>query len=324
MAYPRGATSNISVLVKFVITMGFFWLLSTQIEFGNVIRSLKDMSILHFGFSTLLCSVCFLLGAKRWGMICSAIGFNSTFFENLKIYLAGLFTGQVLFGAIGMDALRSLVLSRRGATPTQIIMLIAVDRLSPMFVALVTLATLAFFWLVSADTVNFRQITEGLRTLGLNVDYAALLMFSVAGISIISLASIFFIKKYSTKLATAVAHLLNANLLFKVVLLAFGFNLFCSAQIFVIGQGLNIQIGFTPFLVLFPLIAIAQMLPFSLAGWGPRELVVVLFLGIYSVEMDVAVLISVIFAIQNTLIALPGGFYLIGLHSNSKPLKERS
>jgi hypothetical protein len=96
-----------------------------------------------------------------------------------------------------------------------------------------------------------------------------------------------------------------------MALLVLGYSfliLFLSAfTLFLLGRSLDIALGFTPSLVFMPLIVLLTILPISIAGWGVREVSMVMQLEQVGVSCTDAVALSVAFGLALLVTCLPGG-----------------
>jgi glycosyltransferase 2 family protein len=77
-----------------------------------------------------------------------------------------------------------------------------------------------------------------------------------------------------------------------------------------IAQGVGVQLSFIHFMFFVPVIIIATFLPISIGGWGVRENTAILFLGTVGVNAEETLLISVIFGVIMILASLPGSMWM--------------
>jgi glycosyltransferase 2 family protein len=76
---------------------------------------------------------------------------------------------------------------------------------------------------------------------------------------------------------------------------------------YAIAQSLGISVGLIPMLAVTSLMSLIVALPISVAGWGVRELSLVALLGIFGVDREAALVLSVEIGLISTLLCLPGG-----------------
>jgi len=77
-----------------------------------------------------------------------------------------------------------------------------------------------------------------------------------------------------------------------------------------IAQGVGVQLSFVHFMFFVPVIIIATFLPISIGGWGVRENTAIFFLGTVGVNAEDAFLISVLFGVIMILASLPGSMWM--------------
>ena len=71
--------------------------------------------------------------------------------------------------------------------------------------------------------------------------------------------------------------------------------------------GLGINIEWSGFLLIIPLVTLIMVVPISIAGWGVREGVMVVGFGYLGVVPEVALALSILYGLLVLVVALPGG-----------------
>ena len=89
-------------------------------------------------------------------------------------------------------------------------------------------------------------------------------------------------------------------------------------SIFALTRGLGIELGLDAAFVLVPLAMFVTLIPVSVAGWGVREGALATGFGLVGIQIEAAVVISVLFGLAAILQGLPGGLLWV-LSRRSRP-----
>jgi uncharacterized membrane protein YbhN (UPF0104 family) len=79
------------------------------------------------------------------------------------------------------------------------------------------------------------------------------------------------------------------------------------ASVHVLAVGLGLDVGWFESLVLVPAVILLSTVPVSIGGWGLREGLMVLALGLAGVPADAALSVSILFGLAQITAGLPGG-----------------
>jgi len=71
--------------------------------------------------------------------------------------------------------------------------------------------------------------------------------------------------------------------------------------------GLDINVEWSGFLLIIPLVTLMMVVPISIAGWGVREGVMVVGFGYLGVAPEAALALSILYGLLMLVVALPGG-----------------
>jgi len=74
-----------------------------------------------------------------------------------------------------------------------------------------------------------------------------------------------------------------------------------------LGDSVGVHLSYPNWLIIVPPVALIQLVPVSLAGWGVREAILVVVLAGFGVPNENALATSVLFGLCQILIGLPGG-----------------
>jgi uncharacterized protein (TIRG00374 family) len=82
--------------------------------------------------------------------------------------------------------------------------------------------------------------------------------------------------------------------------------------IWLFGSDLNLGLGFADIALITMISTLAATLPLSFAGWGIREGALVYLFGLYDVTPSVALAVSILYGVAQTIAAAPGALLLLG------------
>jgi hypothetical protein len=249
-----------------------------------------------------------LVAACRWQLILSAEATSPGQLTLLKVALVGLFFNQVLPSAVGGDAVRVWRCSRLGVGLGPAVRSILLDRacgylvLVALYIAGLptllqilpdagerggVLAVLAVGLLGLLALVSLDRLPRAILRLRLIAPFAELSRASrrlfmdpgrcgaVLGLSIITIA---------------------------LTILAFKF----------VGDAVGSRLSLGSWIVIVPPVTLIQLLPVSLAGWGVREVVLVVALGLFGIPAEAALAASLLLGFCLILVGLPGGVIWFG------------
>lgn len=226
----------------------------------------------------------------------------------LKILWLGLFFNQVLPSGVGGDAMRAWRCHKLGIGLGAAVRSILLDRACG-YAVLVAIYAAGLPALLRAVGDPLQQ-----RTL------VAVLAAAAAG-----LAALFFLDRLPARLVRhrAVAPfaelsrdarrvLLDAPRFLLLMLLAsIGIGLTILACELA-GASVGVRLGFGEWLIIVPPVSLIQLLPVSLAGWGVREVALVVILAAFGIPAEPALAASLAIGLCQIVVGLPGGLVWIG------------
>ena len=243
------------------------------------------------------------LASARWDRIISALHGRIGYLRCLRFGWEGQFFSQVLVSSIGGDVVRILRIHRAGLTPGAAAATVLLDRLSALAAVLLSVA------------FSLPVLAEMVKIPGFGVGLVAILAAGFLGFACL-FSMDWLLKLVPPWRLTLFLHRLAADsrtliLRPKTAAVALGYSfliIFLSAlSLFLLGKSLNVGLGFIPSLVFTPLLMLLMTLPISIAGWGVREVGMVVLLEQVGVARVDAVALSVTFGLATLLAALPGG-----------------
>jgi len=90
-----------------------------------------------------------------------------------------------------------------------------------------------------------------------------------------------------------------------------------------LGDSVGAELSYPNWLVIIPPVALIQLIPVSLAGWGVREATLVVVLAGFGVPNENGLATSLLFGLCQIIIALPGGLIWLTGWDLKHPDKRR-
>jgi uncharacterized protein (TIRG00374 family) len=271
--------------------------------------------------------ICLAICIFRWNILLRAQGIRLPFWRVSCIFYIGHFFNIVLPGSTGGDVIKSCyIVGEAPDKKTEAVATVFIDRI----VGLVALVLFSIT-IMLARLPFFLRYTETKLALAFN---SALLIGSVAGSFLVFRQNLFekwtvFRKLESrTALGAVLARFYNAfHLCFrKPAVLAQTFVLSILNHFvlilmeFALGRGLGIQLPFTDFLSVFPIINAVAAIPVTPGGLGTREATTKFLLGVFGVDGASAVTLSLLVYGAFFLWSIIGGLvYVLYLVKRGRP-----
>jgi len=288
---------------RLLVTAGLFWFLVSRVDVGQAADLIsKSMSRSLFA-GVLVLAATIPVNALRWHTILASRSKFPSNFTLLKIILVGLFFNQVLPTGVGGDAVRSWRCKQLGIDLRAAIRSILIERASGYFILVILYAAgLPFLLAAMPEAFEKRVIL-------------AVLLAAIGGLALL------FILDWVTSFAprSAVITLLadlsrDARRLcsefsrLATVLFLSGLGIGLTVLSFkFLGDSVSVELSYLTWLIIVPPVALIQLLPVSLAGWGVREATLVVVLAGVGVPNENGLATSLLFGLCQLVIALPGG-----------------
>jgi uncharacterized protein (TIRG00374 family) len=280
-----------------------------KIDISEFITLFKTINISFLLFAIALVGVQLSLLSFRWFMVNKQINVKISFSNTLAFTFIGQFFNQILPSSIGGDAVKILALSKCGFSLSKSTSSVFCDR----FVGLIVLILSIFFALII--------IPENL-----NLHLSDINFFIYT--SIIFVFIFFFVLR---KYIKHISNIFKKNKLFKSILLIIDdfFFLFSSLNnitkifflsliiqlitvyvFYIISFSISSVVSFKIYFILIPVVTLISMIPISFAGWGLREVALVVAFDFAGLNESHAVTISILFGLIQIIWAFPGLFFI--------------
>lgn len=295
--------------LKILVTVGLFWLISRELDIGQIAARLRDADHLVLVAATLLIFVQLAANSERWRRLMRLDTVTLPYKNAYRFYLEGMFFNQALPGAVGGDVVRIYRVRAFCRGLGQAINGILLDRITGL-IALCCLILVGLPLLM--DRIGDSEPVIGfLAVIGLGIT-GVILVFVIAAMNedgfggrlrggIVRFARLFVrLARRPTEAVPVLALGLVTQVL--VVVIAFW-----SAQ------GLGIGFTFLDCLIVVPASILIATLPISLGGWGVREGAMAAGFTMLGASGTDAVALSIVMGLQLVAVGLVGGLvWLLG------------
>jgi glycosyltransferase 2 family protein len=244
-----------------------------------------------------------LILGLRWHLILSAASASPGPAILLKIVLVGFFFNQVLPTGVGGDAVRAWRCCKLGIGLGTAIRSILLDRACG-YVVIVAVYTAALPTLLHV-------LPEARERAGVVVVLVAAIVGLLGLVSIdllprllLRLPLISSLAELSRESRTLFIHPQRCSPVLGLSVLSIGLSV-VAFKLIADAIGSSLSLGLWAMVV--PPVALIQLLPVSLAGWGVREAALVVALGSFGVPPEVALATSILVGLCTIVVGLPGG-----------------
>jgi uncharacterized protein (TIRG00374 family) len=289
--------------LKAAVTLALVWLVLRGVDLGAALERMVSLSTGAAALAVgLLISHCFVAG-WRWRMVMRLFGPVLPIGSSIRLFMEGYFFNNALPSTIGGDGVRIWRATSLGLPLGASINGVLLDR--------VTGLTGLFILVAAGQPLLYARIDDAATRLA----FGAILLAGVAGIALLILFR-FIPKRFipsplhdgidKLSEATYAAYLRPAVSL-PVLGLSVVVHGLIVLSVYVIAIGLGLNVGLFESLVLVPAVILLSTLPVSIGGWGLREGLMVVALGLAGVAADAALTVSILFGLAQIAAGLPGG-----------------
>lgn len=303
--------TSLKILLSLIlITIIFF-----QVDVKKILNNILDVEL----FSLILASILFLcahlINTFKWKIL---LNNSYSLFILLKLNFLSLFYSTVLPGQMAGDIIKGYKLSRKKDNKDELASSVLIDRITGLF----ALVILGFIGVLMSATISDSSMFEVL-IISTVIFVFLLIISSINGFTI-------FFEKYFSKIKNSFLHSILEFIIrtikvyqqelrsYKKMLLTISlgvvYQLIAIVISVIIGNAMEIHIGFWDWCWIFAIVSFVLVLPVSFAGIGVRELSLIGSLSIFGISSEKAIAFSLVILGINLLGTLIGG--LIELFDN--------
>jgi len=303
-APPRRSVRRYAMAtLRLGVTVGLLWFLATKIDIAHAGELISRCPAMLLVAAVAALAATTPINALRWRALLAPGPPLPTVLTVLKILLVGIFFNQVLPSGIGGDVVRAWRCRSLGIRLGAAVRSILLERASGYSVIVALYAAGLPTLLRAFPDVQQQRAILLLLAACVGGLVALLVMDKMPGfvsrlpvmawLAALSVAA----RRFCADPWRLVPHLLLSAS--SAGLAVLGFKL--------VGDGVGAPLGYATWLVVVPPVALIQLVPISLAGWGVREAAVVSLLGAFGVPPANALATSLLVGLCQIAIALPGG-----------------
>ncbi len=289
--------------LRLLVTGGLLWGLARRLDLARAAAIIARASFPLLAAALLALIATAFVNAWRWRLILAAGGSRAAAGSLVKLLFVGLFFNQVLPTGVGGDAVRAWRCRRLGIGLAPAIRSVLLDRASGYLVTLLLFAA------------GLPALFGTLSDEGERVGMLMVLGAGLSGLLVLFLSDFLPARVLRFPLLAALADLSResrrlfftprqAAAVLGLSLLTVGFPILAYA---LVGRSLGTDLSLKTWLMVVPPVTLVQLLPVSFAGWGIREIGMVVILAGFGVGAEAALAISVMMGLGLVALGLPGG-----------------
>lgn len=313
---------NIAVtLLKIIVSFALLAFIVSRMDYERLMNILfHGATPLWLLLSTLILIARNWIGAWRCRVLLQAKGLDTRLSYSVLLYFTSQFFNIFLPTAIGGDVARGYYLGKEIGHWADVAAAVVMERLLG-FVALIVLVVISVpFCLMLIGNAAIFYVALGLCL--------ATLLFIILLISprVTGIPFLHRIKSLERRV-NQLRSLLNSLRSFKdpsrlvfAFVLSLIFQLVAVYTTYLLALGLGQAIPLLYFLLIFPLVQIVSMFPFTLSGIGVREGAFVYLFALAGVDSQIGLSIGLLFFAQLLVLSIIGGVLYIQQRESAKPV----
>lgn len=294
--------------LRVLASMAMLAILVPRVELGTLVPRRHTGTVEWLLAALVVTFAGIVLAAVRWQRVLTALEVPSRIRSLVSYQLAGVFVGNFLPSTIGGDVVRVARLSATNGRGPDSFASVVLERLTGWIVLpVITLAALA----LNPGLLELR--TAGRTALAIAVGTLVLLAAIVVLAGSVRTGRLLrghdgvlgFLRAVHLGLLRFRA---NPGLAFEVLVAGFVYQLAVVLAAFLASRALGLHVGWTAMMAFVPVVAVLQVLPFTIGGLGIREGAFVLFLSHsgLGVATDQAVTLGLLLYAVNLIVSLAG------------------
>lgn len=271
----------LKTFVKAIVTLVLIYLVFKKVDVNEVFQSYKNIHLPYLLLALVFLLISKIFTALRLNRMFRVIDIAISEMDNIRLTLLGMFYNLTLPGGIGGDGYKVYILKRRFKVKNKrIISAVIIDRANGLLMLFCLLVGL-FFWV--DYSLPFKWAFIFLIPLSILAFYLALKWFFSFFVRVMHVISIF-------SLLTQLSQLIS---------------------VYFIMRALNVTEFTMEYLFIFLVSTIVTLIPFTLGGFGAREITFLYGAQFLGLNENLAVSISFMFYLLTALISLSGVYFSI-------------
>jgi uncharacterized protein (TIRG00374 family) len=302
IGWPLTDNRALRLMLKSACTIGLLCLIFSQVNLGHALRQLGSIGVWQLAGSSIVLFGLLLPTALRWTLVMRALRHDLPLRYTWPGILHASFFNQALPSTMGGDIVRMAGSYAAGLSVRDAVGGVVIDRLSAFISLMVLIALMA-------------PVT--LSLFGVGLSWGIITLASAALTAVLCVVALGVISRAPHRSGWLQAFTYISRGLYQVfsdlrsgaevTLVGLFIHVLRVIAIWILADGLHIEVDFLHMLAIAPIALLAAMVPISIGGWGVREVTFLYGLGLVGVSTQDAVLISVTFGLVSIVTSLPGG-----------------
>lgn len=295
-----------SWIVRAAVAAGLIGLLAIFVDFPAAVEAVGDVSPFLFVAAVAVALGAWLVNSLKWWLLLRPLAPGSSVLRLFGWNLRGIFYGQLLPGMLAGEVVKGYRFYRETGSAAPVIVSIGADRLT----GLVALALLGSLALVRSPDLRGDELYIGIvGGFGLLVPILLLAVFTPSALS--------WVRRLENRpllsgLVRRGGEVIEAYqgrypLLAVTLLLAVAFQALGAIVVYLLGLGIDMDVGLVDFLWVYAAVSLVSLLPIALGGLGAREAAFILLLGPLGVDSEAALTLGFLVLGTQLAMALLGG-----------------
>lgn len=308
-------------LLRLLISGGVLTLIFSKLDLHKLSKIAEGMSLPWFGIALLIWGGVPLLASIRWRMLLASQGISLSYRKVLDLFFVGHFFNAFLLGTTGGDLIKILYASK--AAPhkkSEATLTIIIDRI----IGLIAILIMALILI----PLQWSFLTQTAETKAAALAVTGVILGGICGVTgllfLPQLEKITFLKNLVQRLPFKEQRirLFEAYVVFtkswqtnlKTLLISFLIHTLLFGSAIAVLRSLGIDVEWLPFISTLPIIGVLMAVPISISGFGIREGLFVIYLGLapLGIDQEHAITFSLLYFCVNLFWSLIGGFFYLG------------
>ena len=278
----------LKLLLKISVTVACLWYVSGKIDFAKAGTALKNANWFYLFLALIAFVISKWVAATRLNIYFRNINIHLPAWQNIKLYLLGMFYNLFLPGSISGDAYKVILLKRKMNAPyKKTTTAVLLDRFSGLLGNGLILAVYSFF-----------------------VMKRSIFIIGIAGaVSLAVLVFYYIIKRWLKDFIRSFLPTLLLGILVQAS------QVIC---VYLIMAALGIPAHVMEYVFIFLISSVVAVLPLTIGGLGAREVVFLEGSAFFGLAKEISVVISLIFYLITLVTSAVGLFYVF-----NDPLQQK-
>lgn len=155
--------SALKILVKGLVSIGFFYILFTFVETNELSKLIHQVDYFYLFLSIVLTWIMVMASCLKWKVILGMKSNKLSFWSLMKVYCIGYFFSNILPSTIGGDVVRSYYVGKEIENHAHSAVAIFIERFSGILFLFALAIVMPFFWpgLYGHSTVLIPAVASG-------------------------------------------------------------------------------------------------------------------------------------------------------------------